>query len=440
MVPLNSPGKNDRENGNHSVVNRNSDGAMRVLWIASSCSLQDDKESPGLTGRYEQVVLQYCRDRVRLAVAYVADGRNDSVMTRGNITYYAVNADMGVGISETEWERARAELLKVIADFKPEIIQCFGAEWPYGRIAESVSVPVVFHMMGFLNIYFLSTGMARGRLEAPPGAWKRVKKMIRRLAGRDDPPVSRVYRSMEFERRAMKAGRYFMGRTVWDRNIVKYYSPGSHYFHVPELVKPKIYSAPERWRYHERSRLRLFTLSSADDRKGNEIILRTAGLLKDLLGLDFEWIVAGQREFFPFFEEKTGIDRRDVNIQLTGMIGVRQIIDELIAADFFIHPSVMDNSPHSICEAQLIGCPVIASNVGGVPQLVEDGVTGWLYPYNEPHTLAFMIGNLRKEAELLSRISANEIEMSHKRHDPERIARTLLQTYERILQYENEDK
>ena len=56
---------------------------LKVLWIAQSCSLQDDVENPGLTGRMESVLTPFFGDRVQLAVAYMADGRHSKKMRRG---------------------------------------------------------------------------------------------------------------------------------------------------------------------------------------------------------------------------------------------------------------------------------------------------------------------------------------------------------------------
>ncbi len=407
---------------------------MRVLWIAQGCSLQDEEENPRLTGRMESVISTHCGNRLELAVAYMADGVHESKFTQGGIVYYAVNADMRVGISESDWEKTRAELLRIIDDFRPDIIQCFGSEWPYGLIAEDVDIPVVIHMMGFLNIYYLSIHMARG--EKAQGLWqeqsmKKAEKALFRLRKHKESVEDRCKR---FERRVMSSNRYFFGRTEWDRNIVRYYAPGSRYFHVPEIVKPQIYDATGQWKYHGGNRITLFSLSSADDRKGNEIILRTAEIIRELPGLDIEWRVAGHRDYFSYFEQRSGIRHEDVGIELLGMIGSREVISELKAADFFIHPSIMDNSPHAICEAQLIGCPVIASNVGGVPGLVEEGKTGFLYPYNEPHTLAFLIADLYKRKELLSDISEAEVRTARDRHDPKKIADLMFQSYTAIIE------
>ncbi len=403
---------------------------MKVLWITQFCTLQDDPGNQSFFARQERVVVEHCRDRIQLAVAFMADETYREPLIRDGISYYPIHARLEVGIDEVAWDQARTALLQVIDDFQPDLIQCFGSEWPYGAIAESTSVPVVIHMMGFLNAYLPAIAMVKRHPPVHP-----IKKAIVDLLFREPSASDPANEQMAFERRVMGANHFFLGRTKWDESIVRYYSPGAHYYSVPEAVKTDIYYTSERWRFHRQGKLRLFSLSSGDDRKGNEIILRTAKLLKEVLGLDFEWRVAGHPSFFPPYEAWTGIDHRDVNLELLGWIGNRQIVEELCAADLFIHPSILDNSPHAVCEAQLIGCPVIASQVGGVPQHVEDGVTGWLYPYNEPHALAFLIADLYQNEELLSQVSKNEIEISHRRHDPAGIAKALLLAYEDVIRW-----
>jgi glycosyltransferase involved in cell wall biosynthesis len=61
--------------------------------------------------------------------------------------------------------------------------------------------------------------------------------------------------------------------------------------------------------------------------------------------------------------------------------GHRTDVDELLAgADVFVHPSLEDAFPTVLLEAMAAGLPVVASNVGGIPEIVIDGVTGILVP------------------------------------------------------------
>ena len=372
---------------------------------------------------------------------------------RDGICYYPVDAFVAAGTICRDWTGLRDKLLRVTDDFRPDIIYCFGSEWPFGAIAENTEVPVVIQMMGFLNIYYPLIDMVNGysanrvcedtHSPSPeplrPGIRRRLAELV---LGRREPvappeppePAERPEEILSaFERRVMQANRYFLGRTEWDRNIVRYYSPGARYFTVQEPMKQDIMTAAGTWEYKDREKLRILTISSADDRKGNEIILRTAHILKHIVRADFEWDIAGDADCFSGAESRTGICHEEVNITLMGRISTPQMTEELARADLFVHPSIIDNSPNAVCEAQVVGCPVIVSNVGCVPQLVEDGVTGFLYPYNEPHTLAFLIANLKGDEELLCRISEQETAAAAARHDPEGIAKALFGVFQEII-------
>ncbi|TGW14879.1 glycosyltransferase [Candidatus Hepatobacter penaei] len=67
----------------------------------------------------------------------------------------------------------------------------------------------------------------------------------------------------------------------------------------------------------------------------------------------------------------------------------------------FIHPSHTEGLPNAIIEAMSAELPVIATQVGGIPELVEDHVTGRLVPPQDPHALARAIQEALKAPETL---------------------------------------
>lgn len=412
---------------------------IRVLFISQSCERHRFTAHIQYAYWYACTFASHAGSRVQVGIAYGAsdEAEHGSSSVAGSVSgsdirYYPLTADLRHGATGPEWEVARCALLDAIGRFEPDIIQCFGSEWPHGAIAEDVDLPVIIHMMGFLNIYYPAIGMAvRGDAEKP--SWRIALSKLFFRKKRRDVTHTLLERNTAFERRVMRANRFFLGRTEWDRNIVKYYSPGSQYFEVPEMLRAPFLRAAGSWRNQHNDRLRLLTTASADDRKGLEIVLQAAELLKELVGIDFEWRIAGREEHFDRFERRCGICHDQVNVRLLGMLEAEDLVVELQHADLFIHPSIIDNSPRALCEAQLIGCPTIASNVGGVPQLVEQGVTGFLYPYNEPHTLAFLIANLAEQREVLVSISKAASHTARERHDPKTITDRMIDVYREVI-------
>jgi len=64
------------------------------------------------------------------------------------------------------------------------------------------------------------------------------------------------------------------------------------------------------------------------------------------------------------------------------------------AADVYAHPAIMDTFPTTILEAMACGMPVVATNVGGIPEQVEQGKTGHLVPYRDVDSMRNHLLNL----------------------------------------------
>jgi len=67
---------------------------------------------------------------------------------------------------------------------------------------------------------------------------------------------------------------------------------------------------------------------------------------------------------------------------------INQTQDLLCAFDVFVMPSLMEGLGLSVIEAQACGIPVVASRIGGLVDLIEDGKSGYLVPTNDPSALA----------------------------------------------------
>jgi len=76
-------------------------------------------------------------------------------------------------------------------------------------------------------------------------------------------------------------------------------------------------------------------------------------------------------------------------------LGYRTDIPDILSAtDIYVHPSVEEGFGIAIIEAMAVGLPVIATNVGGIPEIITNGVNGILVPPENPQALAEAIGDL----------------------------------------------
>ena len=101
-----------------------------------------------------------------------------------------------------------------------------------------------------------------------------------------------------------------------------------------------------------------------------------------------------------------------VDVTFHGRVHNQEIDNYLMKADVFVSSPKIDNQPMSILEAFRAGLLVISSNVGGVPYLVENGVTGRLFPNDDHEELAkIMIDVIRNPEESLEMIDKAHSEL-----------------------------
>jgi sugar transferase (PEP-CTERM/EpsH1 system associated) len=98
----------------------------------------------------------------------------------------------------------------------------------------------------------------------------------------------------------------------------------------------------------------------------------------------------------------------DASPELTNRVvlpGVAERIPAFLAAfDVFVLPSLREGMSNTVLEAMASALPVVATRVGGNPDLVEDDVTGWLFPPGDVAGLAAMLRRLAADSGLVRRL------------------------------------
>ncbi|MDQ6664139.1 MAG: glycosyltransferase [Acidobacteriota bacterium] len=133
---------------------------------------------------------------------------------------------------------------------------------------------------------------------------------------------------------------------------------------------------------------------------------------------------------------RSEIEKQIATLGLEGrvsLLGRRSDIPEILSAvDLFVLASRWEGNPLSVMEAMSAGLPVIATSVGGVPELVRDGISGLLVPPGEPKLLAAAIGRLLDDADARASMGRIAARLAEENFDVRVMARAYERLYERL--------
>lgn len=416
---------------------------MRVLWFTNTPSLsakylKDNSVGSGWIGSLEAALSKI--SSIELGISFNV---NDAVkpFTLDKTQYYPVHitsAKSKIKKVVSRWQKPIQNetdiqpYLDIVHEFKPDLINIFGTEDVFGLIVGKTDIPCIIHIQGNLIIcdHKWYSGVTAGDVLRYSKKWP----LLKGFGTYHNYLINKKFASRE--RKIFQQCKYFMGRTDWDRRITSVLSPESKYFHCDELIRPQFYS--HQWiAKNNEDRYTIMTTIRGNVYKGLETIFECKRILNKLnLGAEIIWKVAGingSTEISYLLERKYKSSFRENGIELLGPLQTNELLEEMFKSDLFIHPSHIDNSPNSVCEAMLLGMPVIATFAGGIPSIVENKKEGLLVQDGDPYALAGAIIELKKDQKYANDLGNNARARARIRHDPQRIVSELLSIYSSII-------
>lgn len=411
---------------------------MKVLWFNRSCPAIYKESLGTLLGGWQDSLERILKNNTDIEL-YIAFNGNGSVKVIDRVTYIPLNIYLSTFEklkNQFTWTVESGKLvkqaIKTVENYKPDLIHVFGTEWPFGLIAKYTDTPVVVHMQGAIAPYY--------NAKYPPGY--NIFTYICAMKGNFARYIWYCIQSIKqksrekMERQVFENVKYYMGRTCWDKAVTKIYNPERMYFHVDEALRPAFINSKAIWNLNEQNlkKLKLVTVGCSTLYKGLDMMIKTAKLLKQL-NVDFEWNVVGHmpNEFRMMVEYKEKKKFSDCNINILGFMQPEDMTTLLCNSTMYVHTAYIENSPNSLCEAQILGVPVVSTNVGGISSLVGDGVDGILVPANDPFRMAYEILSLYNDKNRMMDYSIKGMSRAKERHNPENIAKDLMNCYNTII-------
>jgi len=359
----------------------------------------------------------------------------------GNSKYYPIYSDVKFSnMFSMYFKRVRGTLepkkdiikyLDIVDEVKPDLIHIHGTENPFGYISKFIDIPVVISIQGNITVYshkFFSGFNIMDTL---------INTSIKDyITGKNYFSIYKKFMNMSIrEKEILNISKYIIGRTEWDRRISRILTPNAYYYHADEILRDEFYM--NVWKKNSNcNRLIFHTTISGALYKGLETILQTAEILSEKINTKFEWNIAGiekNSKIVKLFEKKYPRKSSKYSINYLGKIGADLLLKSILSSSIYIHTSHIENSSNGICEAMILGIPVIGTYTGGTSSLLENNKEGILIQDGDPFSLAGAIWDFINNYEIAVKYGQNARQRAISRHNKKIISERMYEIYGEIL-------
>ena len=417
---------------------------MRVLWFTTSPSLASEYLNYRNVGCSWIQSLENELTKVKgiqLGIAFGWNGDSNQEPFKVNDTCYfpipkkKVRGKMRKLIfrwsPKVSFDENVEEYISIINQFGPDIIHIFGTENDFGMLVPKIRIPCVIHIQGSVVVYNHKWYSGLTKTDV-----LRHSNKFRLLKGHGLFHSHSLFKKeAKREQTIFENCQFFMGRTDWDRRLCFVLSPQAKYFHCEEMLREQFYL--HQWKPKLSHEYTILSTIRGNIYKGLETVFESKKIIQQSLPKSIvKWKVAGIHdgdEIAYLIERKYKDKFRNNDIDLLGPLQTNELIAEMLKADLFIHPSHIDNSPNSICEAMMLGMPIITTYAGGIPSLIVNKKEGLMVQDGDPYSLAGAIIELINDRTYASNLGINARSIALLRHDKEKIIRDILKIYDSII-------
>lgn len=424
---------------------------MKVLWVCNvptNDALMQRKEKLTFSGGWltgavnvikdnEEIDLIYCYPQVekKISNAFVVDG----------VKYYEFYAPKKFGFvninANCENKKERNEIRQIIEKEQPDIIHIWGTEYYHALFAleeNTINAKVICSIQG------LTSEIAKYYLEfVPPKVYHKISISCL-VRGTLFQQMKKLVKRGNVEKLIIRKCKNFIGRTAWDYAVIKSIRHDCEYFKCNEIMRDSFYKS--EWKYDKCCAETLFFSQGSSPLKGLNIAIEALAILKrfhpnirlNIAGSDFIKNNSLKDKikistYGKYIKKIIEVNDLGNNIHFLGSLTEEEMVNQYLKCNIFLSCSSIENSSNSVCEAMLLGVPIISSYVGGVPSLIDDKVQGLMYQGNSPAMLAYTIDKMLKMKAAASFYGDNARKKALKAHDPEVNNKRLIQIYKKML-------
>lgn len=414
---------------------------MKILWITNIVFPEaerlltgsgDLKASGGWMLGAADALLEKSND-ISLMVAAVSQKVKDLTKLQGErITYYLLPYGKGNQKRNPDYE----PYWRIVKqEVQPDVVHIHGTEFSHGLAYVNAcgADNVVVSIQGMTSAYYYYYyGLTK---------WQILRNITLHdiLRGTIFKGQKNLKKRSKSEIEILRKVSHIIGRTSWDRSHTWAINPEAEYHFCNEILRNEFYDG-SLWNYDECEKHTIFASQAYYPVKGLHQLLRAMPLILRNYP-DTRIIVAGcnivSRENLNSCIRYSGYGKiisslilkynlKD-KVEFTGNLNAEGMKREYLKCNVFVCPSTIENSPNSLGEAQILGVPIVASYVGGIPDMMK-GDEDHLYRFEEIEMLADRICKVfdeRPDTEKMRKVAMS-------RHNRMSIAKGLMEIYNKV--------
>lgn len=277
------------------------------------------------------------------------------------------------------------ELAAICEDFEPDIVHCFGTEYPH-TLALCRAYPhrerILLGLQGILTEY------AKVYYADLPEEVLRERN-FRDTVKRDTLRMQqeKYERRGVMEREALALADHVTGRTEWDRTCVLGLQPDIHYHAMNESLRSSFYEG--QWRPERCEPYSIFVSQGDYPIKGLHYLLKALPAIREKYPQVHVNIAGGDITAYTSLRDKVKLsayghylrnliheNHLENIVHFCGRLSEAQMKEQYLKSHLFVCCSAIENSPNSIGEAMLLGVPIVTYLVGGIGTIFHSGVDG----------------------------------------------------------------
>lgn len=233
----------------------------------------------------------------------------------------------------------------------------------------------------------------------------------------------KYYKRGALEKETIRGAGHIIGRTDWDNICTRLINQNANYHYCSEILRKDFYDG-KRWSVNECDKHTIFVSQGYYPIKGLHYMLEALNDIRKFYP-DVKLRVAGgvslndkgfknklkQKNYQRYLSKL--IKKYDLGecVEFLTPLKSDEMKKMYLKSNVFVSPSSIENSPNSLGEAMMLGVPCVSSLVGGVGNMLVNGVEGFTYQHDAPYMLAYYVMKIfdwqdNKKNELISMTDA----------------------------------